>query len=98
MPLLELNIGGVAKDCEDPSKRSTITGTTLVLSYYVMQAGLTATTDGISIPAPTSLPHNSPVVASTDNYSGQLSRRGRVLSAATMPTCGISAVADDEEP
>ena len=50
MPLLELNIGGVAKTART-HERSTITGTTLVLSYTVQDGDNDA--NGVSI-APTS--------------------------------------------
>ena len=65
MPLLYLNIGGVAKTAKT-HERSTITGTTLVFSYTVQDGD--NDTDGISIGAnKLTIQSNGGI---TDNYSG----------------------------
>ena len=65
MPLLELNVGGVAKIART-HERSTITGTTVVFSYTVQDSDDDA--DGISIGANKLTTQSNYGI--TDNYSG----------------------------
>ena len=65
MPLLELNIGGIAKTART-HERSTITGTTLVLSYTVQDGDNDA--NGVSIGANKLTAQSNRGI--TDNYSG----------------------------
>ena len=85
MPLLELNIGGVAKTART-HERSTITGTTLALSYTV-QAG-DSDADGISIGANKLTTQGSYGI--TDNY-------GSCCPGGETADPRHSAIADDEE-
>ena len=65
MPLLELNVGGVARTART-HERSTITGTTLVFSYTVQDGD--SDEDGISIGANKLTTQSNSGI--TDNYSG----------------------------
>ena len=76
MPLLELNVGGLAKIART-HERSTITGTTVVFSYTVQDGDNDA--DGIYIGANKLTTQSNGGI--TDNYSRLLSRRQRCRSA-----------------
>ena len=85
MPLLELNVGGVAKIART-HERSTITGTTLVFSYTVQDGDNDA--DGISIGANKLTTQSNYGI--TDNYSG-------CCPGGEKADLRHSAVADDGE-
>ena len=83
MPLLELNVGGVAKIART-HERSVITGTALVFSYTVQDGDDDA--NGISIGANKLTTYNSHGI--TDNYSG-------CCPGGNQADLHHSAVADD---
>ena len=85
MPLLELNVGGVAKIART-HERSTITGTTVVFSYTVQDGDNDA--DGISIGANKLTTQSNYGI--TDNYSG-------CCPGGEKADLHHSAVADDGE-
>ena len=85
MPLLELNIGGVAKTART-HERSTITGTTLVFSYTVQDGDNDA--DGVSIGANKLTTESNRGIS--DNYSG-------CCPGGERADLHHSAVADDED-
>ena len=85
MPLLELNIGGVAKTART-HERSTITGTSVVFSYTVQDGDNDA--DGVSIGANKLTAQSNRGI--TDNYSG-------CCPGGERADLHHSAVADDED-
>ena len=85
MPLLELNIGGVAKTART-HERSTITGTSVVFSYTVQDGDNDA--DGVSIGANKLTTQSNRGI--TDNYSG-------CCPGGERADLHHSAVADDED-